>query len=220
MTSDQTARVLSLLSHELRGPLGVIRGYLRLLEQTGPELSDQHRQAVSAALKASNRALDLLTQTSMLAQLQRDETPFNIKFISLKDLVSGAIDGLEFPKDPAVRLEIGDMPTAMIAADAVLLGGAIATLVAAVARAQAREATVKIACQEQERDGIAGVMMTIAVGSSSGAPAERTLDTTRGGVGLDLPIAQELIARHRGDLRQLQDGERLAGMLVWLPTTA
>ena len=67
MQPEQSPRLLSLISHELRGPLGVIRGYLRLLEQTGPELSDSHRQAVTAALKASDRAAELLTQTSMLA---------------------------------------------------------------------------------------------------------------------------------------------------------
>ena len=75
MPPDQSPRILSLLSHELRGPLGVIRGYLRLLEQAGPELSDSHRQAVTAALKASDRAAELLDKASMLAQLQRQETP-------------------------------------------------------------------------------------------------------------------------------------------------
>jgi len=220
MASDELAHVLSLLSHELRGPLGVIRGYLRLLEQTGPELSDQHRQAVSAALKASDRAVELLTQTSMLAQLERDETPFDFTPVALKELLSGAVEGLALPDDPAVRLEIGDVPTAMMAADRTLLGGAIATLVSAVAKAQAREATVKIVCEEQGRHGVAGVLITIAADSSSATSAERALDIARGGLGLDLPVAQHLITRHRGDLRELQDGDRFAGMLVWLPTTS
>ncbi|MGH9174698.1 MAG: histidine kinase dimerization/phospho-acceptor domain-containing protein, partial [Vicinamibacterales bacterium] len=139
MDADQSALVLSLLSHELRGPLGVMRGYLRLLDQTGPDLSDQHRQAVSAALKASDLAADLLTQTSMLAQLQRHETPFDFKPVALEEMLTAAVDAVRFPQDPVVRLEVSDVPSARISADQALLGSALTTLVSAVVRAQARD---------------------------------------------------------------------------------
>src|SRR5688572_323275 len=58
--SDEMPRVLSLLSHELRGPLGVVRGYLRLIDQTATELSDRSRQSIAAALRASDRMADVL----------------------------------------------------------------------------------------------------------------------------------------------------------------
>ena len=220
MQSDQSPRVLSLLSHELRGPLGVIRGYLRLLEQTGPDLSDQHRQAVSAALKASDRAADLLTQTSMLAQLQRHETPFDFKRVAFKDIVAAAVEDVRLPRDPAVRLDVAEGPAALISADEALLRGAIATLCSAVVRAQAAETTLKLAVDEQARDGVAGVRLKIAADTSSEALTERPIDITRGGLGLDLPIAQHLIAAHHGEVSELGRGERFAGMVVWLPTTS
>lgn len=220
MQSDQSVHVLSLLSHELRGPLGVIRGYLRLLEQTGPDLSAQHRQAVSAALKASDRAADLLTQTSMLAQLQRRETPLDLKPVALNDLLTIAVEGSRAAGPPAVRLEMSEVPATQVAADATLLQGALAALVAAVVRAQARDTTVNIAAAAHARDGTAGVTITIATDASAAALTECALDITRGGLGLDLPIAQHLMGAHGGELRELRDGDRYAGVVVWLPTTS
>ena len=50
-------------SHELRGPLGVVRGYLRLLEQRHAELSSQ-RQAVTARSGRSDRWSSMLDEVS------------------------------------------------------------------------------------------------------------------------------------------------------------
>lgn len=218
MSSDDASRVLSLLSHELRGPLGVIRGYLRLLEQTGPDLSDRHRQAVTAALKASDRAADLLTQVSMLAQLQRRETPFDFKPVAFKDVLRAVLDGMHVPDDPVVRLEMSAVPSARISADEALLRGALTTLVSAVVRAQAAETVLKMAVEEHTRDGVNGVSMTIATDTPRETLSERAIDIGRGGLGLGLPIAQHLIATHQGDVRELRNDERYAGVVVWLPT--
>lgn len=220
MDADHSARVLSLLSHELRGPLGVIRGYLRLLEHTGAALSDQQRQAVAAALKATDRAADLLTQTSMLAHLDRGETPFDFNPVALKDLLAAAVEGVRSAEDPAVRLDVGNVPSALIAADESLLSGALTSLLCAVVRAQARETTLRVTAVPQAREGGDGIAVTIAADPLRETLTERAIDLTRSGLGLDLPIAQRLIAAHRGDLRELRNGERCAGVVVWLPTTS
>jgi len=220
MESDQSARVLSLLSHELRGPVGVIRGYLRLLEQTGAELSDQHRQAVSAALRASDRAADLLTQASMLAQLQRDETPLVFAPVAFNALLESAAAGVQLPDTPAVRLDVQNtVAGATIAADANLLRGALTTVIAAVVRAQPRDATVYVSTRPQPQAGADGIAIAVATVRSLDGLIDQPIEIMRGGMGLELPIAQHLIAAHHGDLRGLADGDRAAGMLVWLPST-
>jgi signal transduction histidine kinase len=220
MQPDQPARVLSLLSHELRGPLGVIRGYLRLLDQTGADLSAEHRQVVAAALKASDRAADLLTQTSMLAQLQREETPFAFRPLELQDLLTTAVAGVHVPGEPSVHIEIGDVPAARVSADRPLLQGALTTLIAAVVRAQVRETTLRIVLDDHPRGGAGGVSIRIAADTSPDTPTEVALDITRGGLGLELPIAQHLIAAHGGELGELRCRQRYAGVVVWLPTTS
>src|SRR5262245_11175119 len=78
--------VLSLLSHELRSPIGVVRGYLRMLDRD-ESLSASQRQAVSAALRATDRSVDLLAQASQLAQMWRRETPISRQTVPLADLL-------------------------------------------------------------------------------------------------------------------------------------
>ncbi len=86
MTSDPSGQLLSLLSHELRSPLGVIRGYLRLLDDPSGSLTAQQRQAVAAAIRAADQAAHLLGQASFLAQLRRGETQWNPSTVDVKAL--------------------------------------------------------------------------------------------------------------------------------------
>src|SRR5688572_7016865 len=124
-------RILSLLSHELRSPLGVVRGYLRMLEQLG-SLSDQQQSAVAAAMKASDRATELLEQASMLSQLQRGDTQLDFKTVSLLPILSAAVEGVQLPTDPPVRVEIGDVPAVLVNADETLLRGVLRSVLAGV----------------------------------------------------------------------------------------
>src|SRR5688500_8273026 len=100
MDIESVGRLLSLISHEVRGPVGVMRGYLRLLEQRGPELSDQQRHAVTGALKAGERAAELLAQVSLLAQVTRQETPFEFQPTALAEFLTAAAEAVSRPGDP------------------------------------------------------------------------------------------------------------------------
>src|SRR5688572_29725877 len=103
MSSDELPRLLSLLSHELRGPLGVVRGYLKLLEQRGTELSEQHLRAITAALRATDRAAAVLDQASKLAQLNRDETRIELTRVSLDLILDDAVRKVTLPEDPVIK---------------------------------------------------------------------------------------------------------------------
>lgn len=216
---DDLPRLLSLLSHELRSPLGVVRGYLRLLEQMDDTLSDRHRHAVDCALRASDRAAYLLDQASLLAQLRRHEIVLDFKSVALEAVVAAAADAVLLPSDPVVRVEVGTLGPRCVSADEALLSRALTTLISAVVRAQPRDTIVRITGQPQTKDGANGVDVSISSPERASTLREGPLDSTRGGLGLDLPIAESLAAAHRGQLRELRDGDRLAGVIVWLPTT-
>ncbi len=212
-------RVLSLLSHELRSPLGVVRGYLRMLEQLG-SLSDQQQSAVAAALRASTRAAELLDQASMLAQLQRGDTPFDFKPVDLQTTLVAAVDAVPLPSDPTIRLEMTEVPTVLLSADESLLGSVFRTVLSALVKAQAQDTTIRVTAIRETRDAIQGVAVSFTPGTAPDTLRETDLNISRGGVGLDLPIAERLIAAHRGQLRELRAAEVYGGVLVWLPAAS
>ena len=218
MTDEHLGRLLSLISHEVRAPVGVIRGYLRLMEQQGEQLTHQHRHIISAALRASDRAAEILAQVSVLARLQRGEVEAAPVPTLLEPLLQAAMNDVALPTDPAVTLQLGESPATSIAADEGLLKAALSGLLSAVVKAQATDGHVHMHACEQTRDGRPGVTITIAADDPAGAGCrEAPLDILRGGLALDLPIAGFVIAAHGGYLAELRDRDRFSGIVVWLP---
>lgn len=214
----ELGQMLSLLSHELRSPLGVVRGYLRLLNQHQGELSDSHQMAVTAALKASDRCVDLVAQASALAQMWRQETAIARQPIAIADLLQPLAatvrkaDGQPLP----VHVDLGSAVS--ISGDRAWLQTALSSLVAAVHRAQPEEITVAIASRLEPSGGRDGVAITVAPrGQPMDETSETPLDLRRGGLGLDLPMAAAIVAAHGGTIGERRSGEGRMAVVVWVP---
>jgi signal transduction histidine kinase len=196
--SRELASLLSLISHEMRSPLGVVRGYLRMLTRAGGDRSDRHEQFITAALKASERAAEILAQLSTLAQLHGAEPPYDFKQVSLQGVVAGAASTIVLPRDPVVQLRVGH--------------------VEAVIRAQGREATIEISARREQRDGENGIMIHMMSNDAPDTPSSTVpLNLSRGGLGLELPIAATIIDAHCGQVREPQYASGYSGVTVWLP---
>jgi len=217
MPSDALACLLALVSHELRSPLGVIRGYLRLLDQQGTNLTEQQLNAVAAALKAAERATTVLDQASTLAQLYRDDTVFDFKTTALERVLRRSAEAVALPSDPKVDLQLREIPPSEITADDALLGGALSSLISALVRAQAADATVEITAKAHSAANASGVAVDIRAQPPVTSETIRDLDLSRGGLGLDLPLAVAITSAHHGYIREIWSNDRLAGMVVWLP---
>lgn len=218
MTHEDFGRLLSLISHEVRAPLGVMRGYMRLLEQQGTELSESHRHAVAAALKAGERAAEILGQVSALARLQHDDARPALKPTPLEPLLRAAVHAVAMPPEPIVTVHVGDTPPVSVAADEDLLRLALAALTSAVVRAQAMDCRVYLLTHEEPLDDRPGVTLTIATTDVVQASIQRVpLDLMRGGLGLDLPIAASIIAAHHGSVSEQRGHDRFAGIAAWVP---
>lgn len=216
--ADESLRVLSLLAHELRGPLGVIRGYLRLIDQTSVELSERSRESIAAALRASDRMSNVLDQASLLAHLQIGDVRLEYKRVALSTLVHAAIHGATLPQYTSVTLAARPLPAVSVEADEARLRTALATFVEAVARAQSSRVIVEIAARSTRLAGKAAVRLRIGPRTLAGVdPAETELDLRRGGFGLLVPIAAFIVDAHGGRVRELRHGERSVGVLVSLP---
>lgn len=218
MSDEDVGRLLSLISHEVRAPVGVMRGYLRLIEQTATDLSDAHRQAITAGLRAAERAAGLLAQVSALGQLLRRETAAALTETALEPILHSAAAAVTLPSDPAITLQVGACPAVAIRADEALLRVAVTGLTTAVVRAQAHDCRIYLLAHEEMRDGRRGVTLTITTMEAvSAAHADAPLDLTRAGVGLDLPIAAFIITAHAGTVSERRDSARTVGVMVWLP---
>jgi signal transduction histidine kinase len=218
MTDEELGQLLSLVSHEVRAPLGVMRGYLRLLEQQGTELSEPHRHVVGAALKASERAADLLGQVSALARLQRGEVTPAPTPTPLEPLLRAVVHAVSMPPEPIVTVHVGETPAVAIAADKDLLQVAFAGLTSAVVRAQAADCRVFLLTREEVRETRPGVTLSIVTTEIDDTGAELVpLDVMRGGLGLDLPIAAFIIAAHDGFVVERREHDRFAGIVSWVP---
>ena len=217
---DDLPRILSLLSHELRGPLGVMRGYLRLVTQTSTELSPRSQESIAAALRASDRLATILDEASLLAHLQIGDVRLDRKPVPLTAVVHAAIQAANLPEGSAVDLDSAALPNVTIHADDVRMRMALATLISAIAREQSSNVAVAITAAITGLAATSAVRLRIAPRTLNGVEATETnLDTRRGGLGLAIPIAAAIIESHGGRIRELRNGERSHGILVTLPVT-
>ena len=215
--TDPSGRLLSLLSHELRSPLGVIRGYLRMLDSPGSALSNQQRNAVAGALKAADHLAHLLSQASYLAQLRRGDTPLDLVRVDVARVVEAAVQAVRAAPDLNVSCDVGEILGTHVVTNHDRMRDAFAFLIAAVAKAQMTPKVLAVTGHRTKLEQRDGVRLRIEAPGVASQATEGVFDTTRGGLGLDLPIAENVIASHGGRVSELTASGRCVGMIVWLP---
>lgn len=215
MDVDAVSRLLSLTSHELRSPLGVVRGYLKLLEQHPGSLTDPQKLAVAASLRATARMMEILAEVSAFAHLQRGDTHINRKPTTLTAIARAAmVAGGSDDSSPSCDA----IPDGDVLADMSLLGPALVSVTAAVQAARPRETPVPVSIRVEQ--GEAKRLARITVGQEPAAAvavATLPIDILRGGLGLRLPLASIVVDAHGGRIEEVQQDGRMVAMLVWLP---
>ncbi len=206
--------LLSVASHELRGPAGVARGYLKLL-QRDTALSDASQQAARGASSAIERIVSLLDEMTDYARLVAGELRLERTDASWQDLLDKAVARATLPAAP----EIVWRPSAGLASMHVVverrrIESALATLIEAVGRAQVRDATLTATVGRQP-GSIAPVADLFL--ESGGEVSWCAPDITRGGLGFSLVLADAVITAHGWRLTERwQDGHwtgyRIAGL--------
>src|SRR5258707_15735874 len=102
-------KVLSLAVHELRTPMTVVAGYIRMLlkDRAGP-LTDPQRKLLEEAEKSCARLTALLTEVSDLSNLEGGTAPFNRQAADLNRSLREAVEHLPpLPdRDVAVDLQL------------------------------------------------------------------------------------------------------------------
>ena len=216
MDSDQVSRLLSLTSHELRSPLGVIRGYLKLLEKQDGTLTDQQKQVIAASLRASDRMAELLVEVSAFAHLHCGDTPLDKRPMTVAALVDTVV-AEQAARETGRAVERGAIPEATLLIEARLVTTALGSVAAAVAAARPRDAALTVAGRITDQSEPPAVRLDVAGAPLSGDITEVPLNMLRGGLGLRLPLAAAILEAHNGRIAEVHIDGRLAGMAVWLP---
>ena len=206
--------MLSAAAHELRGPLGVARGYLRLLAQQGGGDARATR-AVEQAGQATDRMAVLVEEISAYARLASGEIRMLPKPVPLADVLGPAAERAAVPADAPVRVRVEIPSDLTISVDGARLTDACAAMVAALARAQVGETVIVVTAEAAASRGRVTVRITVASGLD--APCEeRALRVGRSGAGLSLAMAELTVRLHQGTTHECWAGANWIGYVVRL----
>jgi signal transduction histidine kinase len=188
-------RVLQVLIHDIRTPVGVAQGYVRLIREERLETAEERDRALSRALDALSRIARLCDDASGFLPAGH-MLPFTavstLAFVSAVEArvhdCGFAIDRSRFDPHARVRMRVGTER----------LGDAVGTLLATVCEPRgATPPTLRIATTATELE----LTAARTAESPSGVPAEMPFDgwSVRG---LAVPAACYVIADNGGQVRQ------------------
>ena len=223
LTNQHQAELLALAVHEFRTPVTVVGGYLRMLsrEQVGP-LNDRQKKLIEESERSCARLSALVAELSELANLDADTVALARQDVPLLTLLQDAVERVDDGRDRDIVVEItGADAGAVVAADRTRITSAIAALLRAVVREQTEAGRVLV--HVEVRGGDDGPAGTIAIAREGQLPGtaepagDRALNEYRGGMGLSVPIARRVIARHGGRVWSSAAGRLMGAVTVRLP---
>jgi len=218
---------LKLASHELRGPLGVVRGYISMMEDgtLGPV-----GQSVTPVLPLLRAKLDemnqLINEIVETARLEDSALELQFNRLDLRDVVWAALHALEPLTGEGHRLvtSIADQPVAVVG-DASRLRMVVTNLVHNAIKYSPQGGEVCVTCDVE--DGLARVAVTDQGVGIAAEDRDRlftrfgrivTRDTAGlPGTGLGLYLARDLARRHGGDVTVQSEPGRGSTFTLGLP---
>jgi signal transduction histidine kinase len=224
MRDDLFPRAMSLAVHELRTPVTVVSGYLRMLlrEQGGP-LTEKQKKMLEEAERSCARIGALVGEMSELGKLESGEAAIAAQPIDLAGLLVELASGMHEGDDRDVRVETrGTNQPVMVTGDRTRLGVALRALIHAAVRERGEPGVIVVECSVLPDATPASALVTIGDEATvralvDAAGARPSFDEWRGGLGLALPIGRRVIERQGGVLWSAAGDHSNAGSAVRLP---
>lgn len=217
-------RAMSLAVHELRTPVTVVAGYLRMVlrEQAGP-ISEKQRKMLEEADRSCGRLNALVAEMSEFGKLEGGDVAFARQDFDLSALIVELASGLHEAEDRGVLFEArvaipADMKETginelgikelRVTGDRVRIAAAVKALMQSALRERIDPGLMLARCSVLQGDGVAGHPRwgVVAIGDEAVLPdLERgaasppsEFDEWRGGLGLAVPVARRVIEAHGG----------------------
>ena len=227
-------RAMSLAVHELRTPVTVVAGYLRMLlrEQAGP-LSEKQKKMLEEADRSCGRLGALVAEMSEFGKLEGGELALARQDFDLAGLVTELASELHDGEDRGVQLEaciampigVKEAPQEIrVTGDRVRIAAAVKALMQSAIRERIEPGRLSARCSIA---GDSQQWAVLAIGDDSAVPElERealepsvSFDEWRGGLGLALPVARRVIEKHGGAVWSATGAHARATAALRLPLT-
>lgn len=217
-------RALSLAVHELRTPITVAAGYVRMMlrEQAGP-ITDKQRKMLEEVDKSCARIGALIAEMSELGKLEAGEVTVSSVPFDLAALIASLASTMHEGEDRGVRLDVRATSPVMVAGDRTRLATALSALMHAALRERGEPGVIVVECSTRPDTNQTWAIVTIGdetVIPSLADAARATpsaFDEWRGGLGLALPVGRRVIEAHGGALWSAPGNTPRAGSALRLP---
>lgn len=219
-------KLVALAAHELRTPINVVVGYLRMLRQgQAGTLAEAQQALIDAADRSTLRIVELLGELADLAAIESGGVTLDRRTVALDDLVRELASPGGASAESTVEL-LGPVPDVLIDADAPRLRAALAALARASRRRDDLAEPVGLrSWVAPERDQldisiVLGPPATVAALEPGIRAPWHAFDCWRGGHGLALVLAVRVVAWHDGAVWTLATRPGRTATLVRLPASA
>lgn len=219
VTNQIKSNFLSLASHELRTPMGIIIGYATFLQGGAKEETADH---ASHVLGAASQMRSLLDQMNNLTLLQSDEMEMRQMKVSIQDVLNFALDEIKYSaarRDMQLALDFQEAPI-FVRVDPEKTALAFVNLLNNAIRFSPQGSEITIGAVQQEKQ-----VMIWVQDHGIGIPVDKLQKIfeefyqieppqTRhyGGLGIGLAIAKGLIEAQGGDIWAESAGEGQGSM--------
>ena len=221
---------LALLSHELRNPLAPIRGSLYLLRRTS-QLDEAGRRHAAVIDRQVNQLARLVDDLLDVTRIARQKVRLQRARLDLAWLVRSTVEdhrALLASTGVALELSLPARPVE-VDGDEARLAQVVGNLLSNAAKFTPAGGRVRVtlssaagrACLEVADDGMGMDAATLQRLFEPFTQADRSLDRSRGGLGLGLALVRGLVELHGGAVVAASDGAgRGARLSVSLPLAA
>src|SRR5262245_13582521 len=231
VASQEASRVkddfLATLSHELRTPLNAILGYARMM-RAGIVTPERRTKAVETIERNATSLTQIVEDVLDVSRITSGKLRLQVQRVALPDLLANAVDAVMPAADArGVRVEsVVDPQAGPVAGDPERLQQVIWNLVSNAVKFTGKEGRVQVRLARVNSHveivvadngvGIAQAFLPHVFERFRQADSGTTRE--RGGLGLGLAIARQLIELHGGTIAVASDGEgRGAAFTVRLP---
>ncbi len=216
---------MSLAVHELRTPVTVVCGYLRmLLKEHGGPLTDKQRKMLQEAERSCERIGALVAEMSDLGKLESQELSVARHEVDMAALVVELASAMHEGEDRGVQLN-ARVPNrqVMVTGDRTRLSAAITTLLRASLRERGEPGVIVAECSVIADTPQAWAVLAVGddaalaslTQAARGTPP--SFDEWRGGLGLALPVARRVVEALGGALWSAPGERPRAGSALRLP---
>jgi signal transduction histidine kinase len=227
MSSERDAnwpRLLSLAVHEIRTPVSVGSGYLKMLVTTSDgALTERQLQFIGESQKQWARIATLAAEMSELSNLEAGTLKFDQKRVDVPRVLAEAVAALPEMEDRTVEVRLTTSPEPNTAkGDPVRLRTAFASVLFALRREIVTSSVLFVQERQQDYKGRPASWITVTDADHLARLAAATADDLvkfdewRAGSGLRLAIARRILEAHGGSLWSPSDGSP-AGAVMVLP---